>query len=52
MSTTITTTALLLCGVLFLLISPLVNLSLTAAAGQTEEGRVRPRIPEDVFRLQ
>jgi len=45
MSTTITT-ALLLCGVLFLLISPLVNLSLTAAAGQTE-GRVRPRIPED-----
>jgi glucose/arabinose dehydrogenase len=49
MSTTITT-ILLSYGVLFLLISPLVNLSLTAA-GQTTagqpEGRVRPRIPED-----
>src|SRR5215210_4160860 len=49
MSTTITT-ILLSYGVLFLLISPLVNLSLTAAgqttAGQTE-GRVRPRISED-----
>src|SRR5919202_4031008 len=51
MSTTIITTARLLSyGVLFLLVSPLVNLSLTAvgqtAHGQTE-GRVRPRIPED-----
>src|SRR5215208_4925937 len=49
MSTTITI-ALLSYGILFLLISPLVNLSLTAAgqttAGQTE-GRVRPRISED-----
>src|SRR5215217_1886217 len=46
MSPTITI-ALLSYGVLFLLIiTPLVNLSLTAA-GQTEEGRVRPRIPED-----
>jgi glucose/arabinose dehydrogenase len=49
MSPTITI-ALLSYGVLFLLISPLVNLSLTAAgqttAGQTE-GRVRPRISED-----
>src|SRR5215218_7919427 len=44
MSPTITI-ALLSYGVLFLLISPLVNLSLTAA-GQTE-GRVRPRISED-----
>src|SRR5829696_5359364 len=49
MSPTITI-ALLSYGMLFLLISPLVNLSLTAAgqttAGQTE-GRVRPRISED-----
>jgi glucose/arabinose dehydrogenase len=49
MSPTITI-ALLSYGVQFLLISPLVNLSLTAAgqttAGQTE-GRVRPRISED-----
>src|SRR5829696_7072394 len=49
MSPTITI-ALLSYGVLFLLISPLVNLSLTAAgqttAGQTE-GRVRPRISQD-----
>ncbi len=50
MSTIITTARLLSYGVLFLLISPLVNLSLTAvgqtANGQTE-GRIRPRIPED-----
>src|SRR5215207_2290144 len=42
---TIIIIALLSYGVLFLHISPLVNLSLTAA-GQPE-GRVRPRIPED-----
>src|SRR5215211_6878708 len=54
MSPTITI-ALLSYGVLFLLISPLVNLSLTAAgqttAGQTE-GRVRPRISQDnIFQI-
>src|SRR5919199_5676129 len=42
-----TITALLSYGVLFLLITPLLNLSLTLTAHGQTEGRVRPRIPED-----